>query len=182
MPHSYSDFRAVIIDLLLDAIPDRETRIIDVGAGDGSFGAAIRARFPNTDAMEIWQPYIDEFQLSRKYRRVYVMRAQDIADSDVRGAIFVFGDIIEHMEASEAQLLLRRLIASGARMIVIKVPWMYEQGPGHPDVLATGNVYEIHKQPDLTPEIFEGRYPEMSLVAKNERCGVYVWGLQPPST
>jgi len=177
MPESYPDFQTLIVDTLLDAVPERDTRIIDVGAGNGSFGASILAHFPNTDAIEVWRAYVEQFQLASKYRRVYVMRAQDIDDADIRDTVFVLGDVLEHLDPPEAQLLLRRLRGGAARMIVVKVPWMYEQGADHPAVVASGNVYEIHNQPDLTPEVFASRYPEMTLLSKNTRCGVYVWGL-----
>jgi hypothetical protein len=36
------------------------------------------------------------------------------------------------------------------------------------------NVYEIHKQPDLTPEIVLERYPMLKLLYKNSKYGYYV--------
>jgi hypothetical protein len=175
LPHSYRDYHAAVVEVVCAAVPDRTTRIIDVGAGDGSIGAAIRPHFPNTDAVEAWPPYVAQFGLSGVYRNVMVGQAQDIPAEEVCGSVVIMGDILEHLYPDEAAVFLRRLISDGAEMIVVVVPWMYEQGEKHPDVVRFGNPYEVHHQPDLTPAVFAARYPWMVLTAENGRCGMYTW-------
>ena len=45
---------------------------------------------------------------------------------------------------------------------------MYPQGPYE------GNVYETHLQPDITPENFLERYPELKCLFKNDYYGYYI--------
>ena len=174
MPHSYRSFHSPAVEYLQAHVPDRETRIIDLGAGDGSFGAMVRPHFPNTDAVEIWAPYVEQFGLERIYRRIRVGRAQDLAPEDIRGSVLVMGDVLEHLEVPEAQAFLRRFWDAGARMLLVIVPWLYEQGPQHPDVLQYGNPHEVHQQPDLTSGVFAVRYPDLTLVGQDAHCGFYV--------
>ena len=48
------------------------------------------------------------------------------------------------------------------------VPYLWEQGPEF------NNPYEIHLQPDLTPEIMSERYPSLKLLFGNEGYGYYI--------
>lgn len=175
MPHSYTDFRERVVSFLVARLPNPNCRVIDVGAGDGSFGCLIRSRFPNTDAVEIWEPYVERFNLRAKYRHVFVMPAQALRESDVRESAILMGDMLEHLHVPDAQSLVRNLIAFGARLVVVVVPWLYVQGAEHPDVVLYGNPHEVHHQPDLTHELFLERYPEFTLLVRNGRCGVYFW-------
>ena len=52
--------------------------------------------------------------------------------------------------------------------MIVAVPYQYEQGEEY------GNVYEIHKQDDLTPEIVKKRYPMLKLLYGNDEYGYYV--------
>ena len=52
--------------------------------------------------------------------------------------------------------------------MIVAIPYEMEQG------IAEDNVYEIHKQPDLTPENVLERYPMLKLLYKNSKYGYYV--------
>lgn len=181
MPYSFRDFQAKLLALLRSHVPDRETRIVDIGAGDGWLGNVIRAEYPNTDAVEICEAYVERFSLQARYRRVMAIPAQFFPTKEIAGTVFILGDVLEHLNICEAQQLLARLTGNGARLVIVIVPWMYEQGFDHPDVIASGNPYEVHQQPDLTEVVFESRYPGLSLVTKNYRCGMYIWDGRPIS-
>ena len=54
--------------------------------------------------------------------------------------------------------------------MIVAVPYELEQG------IEEDNIYEIHKQPDLTPKIMEERYPMLKLLYKNDIYGYYIKG------
>ena len=56
--------------------------ILDVGAGSGTYAKLLYKNGymrATVDAVEVWQPYIEEFKLKEKYRHVYSV---DIRDFD----------------------------------------------------------------------------------------------------
>lgn len=175
MPHSYNDLRPNIKGYLEKMIWPRSTEFLDVGAGAGIYADTLRKTFPNIDAVEVWEPYIEEFGLRKKYRDVICADVQELATVYFANRVIIMGDVFEHLTVEDAQALLTRMQQAGARTIVIVVPYMYEQGPDHPDVVALGNKYEIHHQPDLTHDVFMQRYPSMELLTKNDRVGAYIW-------
>ena len=67
------------------------------------------------------------------------------------------------MDAAKSELEYAR---DRCRDMIVAVPFRYEQGALY------GNPYEVHVQPDLTPEIFADRYPgfEVLLRARDNYC------------
>ena len=150
----------------LQKIYNRNSTILDVGAGEGTYYNLLSDWFINKiDAVEIFKPNIDEYKLEEKYNQVF--------NADIRGFrypyydIIIFGDIIEHLEVNEAQEVLKYAYSRCKEMIVA-VPYKYEQG------IVNNNIYEIHKQDDLTPKIMEERYPFLKLLYGNDEYGYYV--------
>ena len=119
------------------------------------------------DAVEVFKPNIDNYQLKQKYHKVYNIDIKDFEYGNYD--IIIFGDIIEHLEVKEAQEVLKYAFSKCKEMIVA-VPYQLEQG------IEEDNIYEIHKQPDLTPKIMEERYPYLKLLYKNDLYGYYVKG------
>jgi hypothetical protein len=176
VPYSFGDFRPLVLRILKDHLQDRNSRIVDVGPGDGSFGMLLmRKQFSNVVALEVFPPYIERFQLRSKYRQVFIGNVVKIQPELAKDSLIVLSDVLEHLYVKDAKAMLARARRYGARAIVATVPWLYEQGADDPSVIASGNSYEIHRQADLTPAIFRRRYPQFVCVARNSRCGVYLW-------
>ena len=115
--------------------------------------------------MEVFKEGIRKHRLREKYCEVY---AEDIRDFKYRYYdLVIFGDILEHLEVKEAQEVLNYALQHSTEVLVA-VPYQYVQGE------IGGNVYEIHKQDDLTPEIMQERYPSLELLLGNEKYGYYV--------
>lgn len=143
----------------------KKTKILDVGAGWGKYKRLLPEY--TMDACEIWQPYVDEEKLEKLYNTVFV---SDICDLviDYYDAI-IFGDVFEHIDKDDASDLLARL-RSLSEEVYIVVPYMYHQGE------VNDNPYEVHLQPDLTPDVMAERYPQLQLVVQDEnRKGLYSW-------
>ena len=101
------------------------------------------------DAVEIFEPYIEQHNLREKYSNVFCC---DIANLNYgRYDLIIFGDVIEHMSVEKAQKVLKYAYTRCADMIV-SVPYKYPQEPYN------NNVYEAHIQDDLTDELFNERY------------------------
>jgi len=140
--------------------------ILDVGAGWGKYRDVLHD-FPNVDACEIWLPYVIKEQLDRRYRRVYTQDIFDLVTSTLASYaydLFIFGDVLEHLDSAKAKAVLRSILPYCQDVIVI-VPYEYEQDE------EDGNVYERHLQPDLTTALMTERYPELKLVATEVKDG-----------
>jgi hypothetical protein len=180
VPYSFGDFRPQVLRILKGYVRDRNARIVDVGPGDGSFGMLlIKKQFSNVVALEVFSPYVERFQLRSKYRQVFIGNVVNIRPELAKDSLIVLSDVLEHLYVKDAKAMLARARRYGARAIVVTVPWLYEQGADDPSVIASGNSYEIHRQADLTPAVFHRRYPQFVCVARNSRCGVYLWDCRP---
>lgn len=163
MATSYEYFKEDIRNYVKEKYPD--ATILDVGAGKGTYYDLLK--YDNMDAVEVFKPNIEKYNLENKYRRVI--------NADIRGLeysnydLIIFGDIIEHLEVNEAKTVLEYAYKHSKEMIVA-VPYQYKQG------IVDDNEYEIHKQDDLTNEIFLERYPFMKLLIGNDIYGYYVKG------
>lgn len=164
MPYSYSYFKEEVKQHLISNF-DSDIKILDVGAGSGSYGLLLNSYFKNIDALEIFSDYIHQFNLNDIYENVY---ESDILDFDIsKYDYLILGDIIEHLEFTDANLLLRYITNSNKKCIVA-IPYLMQQGE------VNGNVYEVHKQDDLTNDIFIERYPYMRLLYCNNEYGYYI--------
>jgi SAM-dependent methyltransferase len=121
----------------------RVMSILDVGAGSGTYSDALKRNGYTRayiDAVEVWQPYIEEFNLHSKYRNVY---QEDIRNwNDFNYDLVIFGDILEHMSKEEAVEVWNK-VSGSAKYAVIAIPIIhYHQGE------VNGNPYERHVKDD----------------------------------
>lgn len=164
MARSYEYFKEDIKKYLIDRF-DLESTILDVGAGEGTYYNLLGDYFKNIDAVEVFKPNIDNFRLNHKYRNVYWVNIKDFKYS--KYDIIIFGDIIEHLDIKDAQKVLEYALKR-CKEIIVAVPYQLKQG------IEEDNVYEIHKQDDLTPEIMQERYPYLKLLYSNKEYGYYI--------
>ena len=120
--------------------------------------------FTNIDAVEVYEPYIDQFNLRDKYKNVYVQDILEFNYNDYK--YIIMGDVLEHLSINDAQKLLDDITSKGIYCMAA-VPYLMEQ-----DAVG-GNVYETHKQDDLTPMVFSNRFPTMQMFRFNGQYGMY---------
>ena len=167
MPRSYKLFKDEVKDWFLDNVP-LDTSILDVGAGCGTYSDLLCGYGYKMDAVEIWQPYITQYDLKHKYKWVYEEDVLKMPSSVLASyEFYIIGDVLEHMSVDDAQWFLKFLRLK-AKMFLVAVPYKMEQGAYE------GNTHEIHLQPDLTPEIMGKRYPDLELLFGNESYGYYI--------
>jgi len=164
MPYSFDYFKNDVKLHIMRNVP-HYANVIDVGAGSGKYGVMLRGYFGKIHALEVYEPYIEKFDLHSIYTSIF---CANVVDFDLSQYDYIIlGDIIEHLELKVAQELLSYINNSGKKCIVA-VPYQMEQD----DV--GGNVYEKHLQPDLTINNFIDRYPYMKFLFGNELYGYYV--------
>ena len=147
---SYSYGKAEVRRWVLDNFP-AEAEILDVGACDGIWRFLL-PRYENMDAVEIFGPSAERLI---GYRRVF---HTDIAEFPYLWYdLIIFGDVIEHMTVARAKAVLD-YASTRCRDMIVAVPYLYEQDEIY------GNPWEKHLQPDLTPEIFAQRYPQLTVL------------------
>lgn len=120
--------------------------ILDVGAGSGTYADALKKYNINVyiEAVEVWKPYIEKFDLESKYSKVY---EQDVRDrTDFAYDVVIFGDILEHMTEEEAVAVWTK-VSKQAKYAVIAIPIIHYHQPA-----INGNPYEEHITEDWTPE------------------------------
>ena len=166
MPTSYPIYKDSVRNWFLQNVP-LDTTILDIGAGCGTYSDLIRGYGYKMDAVEIWEPYINQYGLKNKYGWVYEENVLKMP-LDVLGAydFYILGDVLEHLSVEDAQWLMNFLKVRGKKYLVA-VPYVMEQGEHE------GNVHETHLQPDLTPENMLERYPDLELLYGNNFYGYY---------
>jgi hypothetical protein len=119
--------------------------VLDVGAGQGTYLNLIRDGLGHNvvvDAVEVWQPYIDQFDLINRYNKVYAIDVRNI--TNFKYDLVILGDILEHMSELDA-VKLWKVISSQAKYALISIPIIHY----HQDAI-NGNPYEIHVEEDWT--------------------------------
>lgn len=167
MAFSYGFYKEEIKNYLVSKFKGN-AKVLDVGAGCGTYWNLLHRYYATIDAVEVYKPNIEKYKLKDKYHKVYNI---DITQFKYdKYDIIIFGDIIEHLEIKDAQNVLKYAYNNCKEMIVA-VPYQLEQDE------VDGNIYEIHKQDDLTDEIIKERYPYLKLLYKNDLYGYYVKGV-----
>jgi hypothetical protein len=166
MPTSYPIYKDSVRNWFLQNV-SLDALILDVGAGCGTYSDLLRGYGYKMDAVEIWEPYINQYGLKNKYGWVYEENILKMP-LDVLGAydFYILGDVLEHLSVEDAQWLINFLKIKGKQYLVA-VPYVMEQGEYE------GNIHETHLQPDLTPENMLERYPDLELLYGNNFYGYY---------
>lgn len=164
MGGSYSYYKDDVAKYLKKNFKEDAT-ILDVGAGCGTYYEYLHDYFKNIDAVEVFRPNIEIYDLKNKYRNVFFCDIRELEYNYYD--IIIFGDILEHLEINEAQKVLNYALER-CKEVIVAVPYMYEQGP------IKDNIYEIHKQPDLTKKNMLERYPQLKLLYGCDAYGYYI--------
>ncbi len=164
MPFSTPVFKQETIDYLINKFNPSST-ILDVGAGAGYYSNLLKGTFPNMDAIEIFEPYIGQYQLRSKYNNVW---NENILTFEFdHYDIILMGDILEHIEESKGIEIIKKLYPK-CDELVVAIPFNAPQGTWG------GNVYETHLQSTLTHETFMEKYEGFRPLEYRNDYGVYV--------
>lgn len=169
MPYSYGEFKTEVRNHIVDNFGEY-TKILDVGAGSGTYGKLLNAHYKKIDALEIFPEYIQKFNLKDIYTQVHI---GNIMDFDIIPYDYIImGDILEHLTFHDATDILWRINAF-KKKVLVAVPYQFEQGEEF------GNIYETHHQPDLTVALMYQRYPSLRLLYGDNRYGYFINYIPP---
>ena len=142
--------------------------ILDVGAGSGTYVTMLKKNGYTraaVDAVEVWEPYVKEFNLHSKYRRVY---QTDIRDFDkYNHDLVIFGDILEHMSVEDA-LQVWDTASKYCAHAVISIPIIHY----HQHAI-NGNPYEEHVKEDWSHQEVLDTFPNIVDSWQGEITGAY---------
>lgn len=136
-----------------------DSTVLDVGACNGVW----RSLLPEytMDAVEIFLPNARGL---KGYRNVFLTNILGFEYDHYD--LIIFGDVIEHLTPTDAQTVLD-YARPRCKDMVVAVPWLYPQGELY------GNPWEKHIQDDLTPELFNERYPGFAVLHNTDQNYCY---------
>lgn len=116
--------------------------VIDIGCGEGTYSDVARGYRPDAlwVGVEIWQPYVEQFDLWRKYDVVAVKDCRELVLPEAP-FVLLCGDVLEHMPRFDAEDFLAHAKSRGAQAIMVSLPVVhYPQDCEH-----GGNPFEAHQ-------------------------------------
>lgn len=140
MPYSDGSLRPWLLRHIQDRLTrDGPVQIVDVGAGAGLNVDFFRPHVPASQwtAIEIWRPYVDEFQLLRRYNVVITGDAREIPLPSAD--LYILGDVLEHMTNDEAIELWNRC-REVSHFVAATLPIVH-----YPQGAINGNPHEEHR-------------------------------------
>jgi predicted TPR repeat methyltransferase len=150
-------------------VKDNDIRtVLDVGAGMGTYSTLLRHLVITMDAIEVWQPYVDEFALEGFYDMVRVEDVRQLDEGDFVGYdLVIFGDVLEHMSREESLRVWH--LASSAKYGMLSVPIVH-----FPQGEMWNNPYERHIQEDMFPDEVRRDYGPFVFEKEYEWTGTFI--------
>lgn len=169
MPYSAREDKPLIAAVLLKLNQQFGfRRILDVGAGSGTYSRLLRAALPaEWTALEIWEPYRARFDLDAHYDRVHIADLRDW-EIDQDYDLVICGDVLEHMTREEAQAAVMRLL-NRTQLLLISLPIV-----PMPQEAWEGNPYERHVKDDWSHTEAQASFPNISLAVVGDNLGIYL--------
>ena len=142
--------------------------VIDLGAGEGTYSDLMRGWRPAMwVGVEVWQPYVERFELWRKYDLVAVRDARHI-DFPATPFVLIAGDVLEHMPRSDSVDILTRA-QEHAEAIMVSLPGVNFPQHGH------DNPYEAHLDQWRFSEMWDALQPGTVHGWRGNTLGRFWW-------
>lgn len=148
MPGSAEEGRDLMLSRLIDDSGPRS--VLDIGAGSGTYGRALRGMFhpfpPYLIGVEVWRPYVNRYRLDEVYDHVILRDVREMTLHEwPRADVVILGDVLEHMSLTDARRVWNLARAAARKAVFLSIPIVpYPQGAEH------GNPFEEHVVPDWT--------------------------------
>jgi glycosyltransferase involved in cell wall biosynthesis len=164
MPYSSDNGKKQIDRAVKSVAP---MRILDVGAGSGTYVKRYRKPGQHWTGVEIWEPYVGKFRLFELYDTLLVQDAREPIPGEYDLAFA--GDVLEHMEPHEARKLLDALRQS-CQTVIVSIPI-----GNYPQEEYAGNPYERHVKDDWTDAQVRELLGEPVWSCVDGEIGVYIY-------
>lgn len=129
--------------------------VIDIGCGYATYYFHFKQYLPNTEwtAVEIWEPYVKQYDLDKHYDHVIIDDASMIDYEKLgRYSIAFVGDVLEHMDKESALRLFNSLI-NACDFMFISIPIVY-----YPCDQYEHNPHLRHVKPDWSDDEVEQEF------------------------
>ena len=171
MPGS-SDFGKLYTALMITQLVDSGLikTIIDVGVGRGTYYELLSPHLPQLDwtGVEVWAPYIDQFNLHNKYTKLINQDVREINfEAEPQRDLAILGDILEHMPKSDAQKIINTILDK-SRTVVISIPITH-----YPQDEINNNPFEKHIKDDWSHKEVLESFPHIITSYVHDHIGVY---------
>lgn len=153
---------------IADRLPVRT--VLDIGAGAGTYHNRYNGLFNQAEwtAIEVWQPYLDKYELTAKYDRVVKCDARKFEWDQQYDLVFA-GDVLEHMTKMEAHALVDTALRYSP-CVVVSIPIIHMPQGEH-----EGNPFERHIKDDWTDAEFQETFGDWIVDhSVDNEIGVYV--------
>lgn len=163
--HSMPEGKPYAISKILEINP---SNILDVGAGRGVYPIILFPYLPNVifDAVEIWEPYINNFNLKNKYRNIFI---EDIRNIDnFKYDLVIFGDVLEHIPMNDAVKVWNKM-SKQAKYALISIPIVHM-----PQDEIDNNPYEAHEEEDWSTELVLEKFHSIVEYQEFKYTGVFI--------
>jgi glycosyltransferase involved in cell wall biosynthesis len=117
--------------------------------------------------IEIWDPYIDKYQLREKYDMIINQDVRKFSPQETFG-ISILGDVLEHMTKEEAIKVYNKLL-NNSEYVIISIPIIY-----YPQEEYMNNPYERHIKDDWSHEEALSSFNNIALSYIEKEIGVYI--------
>lgn len=141
MPYSAEEGKRWVVDTVGGIYP-APTSVLDVGPGSGTYAKLLRPVLPAArfDAVEVHEPYVEEFGLADLYDQVTVADIRDWSWAQPYDLV-VLGDVLEHLTFVQA-VRVWNAARRTSRSLVVSLPT--SQRWWHQDA-EHGNAHEAHR-------------------------------------
>lgn len=169
MPTSDKEGKFISRALLKEAMP---SYVWDIGPGEGTYAELLK----DTDmfweslwtAVEIWEPYVKQYDLWEKYDNVLIQDVRELDWSRLRhDSVVILGDVLEHMPEDDARQVIVKA-KQHARWILVSLPIVHA-----PQGEVNGNPYEAHLKHWTFDEMHEAMGRCMAF--KGHTLGLFWW-------
>src|SRR5688500_3065789 len=157
--------------LIEDASP---LGVWDVGPGEGTYAMLCADYIASAEtfwfAVEIWKPYISQYDLKLKYDKVIhddIRNLPFVGEADQGADLIIFGDVLEHMPEDDARQLILKA-KQHFRWILVSITIIHA-----PQGEVNGNPYEAH----IKHWGFDEMHAAMGycMAFKGHTIGLYWW-------
>ncbi len=156
---------------ILKKIKKQQTglNILDIGPGSGTYSILFRELLSGYwTALEIWEPYIEKYDLRSKYNTVIIGDARTY-NFGVDYDIIFLGDIVEHMSKEDGILLVKKCLQR-SKYVIVSIPIIH-----YPQGEYDGNPYEAHVKDDWSDNEVKECFSDYIINSNVENeIGVYV--------
>lgn len=136
MPYSAWEGKDWLQECIVNNSP---ASVLDIGVGEGTYALLLRPKLRRAHftGIEIFEPYVEMFNLRKLYDRLIIADARDIEWP--KADVVIMGDVIEHMVYDDAVKLWDKARHAARKAVFVSLPIVdFPQGPEF------GNDHECH--------------------------------------